>query len=126
MELYELAQKRDDEALEGLLASLLAPDSIWEVSVAEARRHVAGFVAVRLDRATRLGESGLNAVEPAHAGRGIGTAMYEFALAHMKAEGILVATVGAGGDPSHAPARRVHRKVGFDVEIPGVWMVKKL
>jgi len=30
-ELYELAQRRDDEAQEGLLASLLPADSGWEL-----------------------------------------------------------------------------------------------
>ncbi|WP_437957583.1 GNAT family N-acetyltransferase [Sorangium sp. So ce119] len=69
---------------------------------------------------------GLNAVDPAHAGKGIGTAMYEFALARMRQSGMKVATVATGGDPSHAPARRAYRKAGFDVEIPSVWMCRKL
>jgi GNAT superfamily N-acetyltransferase len=73
-----------------------------------------------------VGEIGLNAVDPAHARSGIGSAMYEFALGRMKGAGMKVATVGTGGDPSHAPVRRAYRKVGFDAEIPTVWMFKKL
>ena len=53
-----------------------------------------------------IGEIGLNAVHPDHAGKGLGTAMYEHVLKTMKASGIAVATVSTGGDPSHAPARR--------------------
>jgi len=37
-----------------------------------------------------------------------------------------VATVGTGGDPSHAAARRAYRNAGFDIEIPSVWMYRKL
>jgi len=124
-ELYELAQKRDDDAQEQLLASL-CEDAKWELYVAETGGELVGFMALRLDRDTRIGELGLNAVHPAHAGQGIGTAMYEFGLARLKAEGMLVATVGTGGDPSHAPARRAYQKVGFASEIPSLWMLRKL
>lgn len=125
-EIYELAQRRDDEAQEGLLASLMAPDSRWELYVARRRDEVVGFVAIGLDHETRVGEIGLNAVDPAHGGQGIGTAMYELAVKRMKQAGMQVATVGTGGDPSHAPARRAYQKAGFDVEIPSVWMCRKL
>jgi GNAT superfamily N-acetyltransferase len=125
-EIYDLAQRRDDEAQEGLLTSLMAADSGWTLYVAQSGDELAGFVAVRLDRETQVGEIGLNAVDPAHAGKGIGAAMYELAVACMKQAGMKVATVGTGGDPSHAPARRAYRKAGFDVEIPSVWMYRKL
>ena len=125
-EIYDLAQRREDEAQEHLLTSLMAADSGWELFVAEANEEIVGFVSVHLDRETRVGEIGLNAVDPAHAGKGIGTSMYELALAHMKEAGMAVATVGTGGDPSHAPARRAYVKAGFDVEIPSVWMCRKL
>lgn len=124
-DLYELAQRHDDDAQEGLLDSLLS-DSAWEVYAAQSGGEIAGFVSVRLDQTRRLGEIGLNAVDPARAGQGIGSAMYEFALARMREAGMKVATVGTGGDPSHAPARRAYQKVGFDAEIPSVWMMRKL
>lgn len=124
--IYDLAQRREDEAQEGLLTSLMAADSGWAVYVAQSGDEVVGFVAVRIDRERHVGEIGLNAVDPGQAGKGIGTAMYELAVASMKQAGMKVATVGTGGDPSHAPARRAYRKAGFDVEIPSVWMCRKL
>jgi GNAT superfamily N-acetyltransferase len=125
-EVYELAQRRDDEAQEGLLTSLLAPDSGWEVYVAVAGGDVVGFVTLQLNLEKLVGEIGLNAVDPARSGEGIGTALYELALARMRQAGMKVATVGTGGDSSHAPARRAYRKAGFDLEIPSVWMYRKL
>lgn len=125
-EIYDLAQAREDEAQGALLASFLKPESAWEVHVAELDGIAVGFVSVRLDRATQVGEIGLNAVHPTHAGRGIGTAMYEYAISRMKDAGLRVATVATGGDASHAPARRAYRKAGFAVQIPSVWMCRKL
>ena len=125
-EIYDLAQRRDDEAQGGLLRSLMAENSGWEVYVALYGDEIAGFVSVHLDRETEIGEIGLNAVDPAQAGRGIGTAMYEFALARMKQAEMKVATVSTGGDTSHSPARRAYKKAGFDVEIPSVWMCRRL
>ena len=125
-EIYRLAQAREDEDQGKLLDSLLAPDSGWEVYAAERAGAVVGFVAVQLNQETQLGEIGLNAVHPAQAGRGIGTAMYEFALARMKEAGMRVATVATGGDPSHAPARRAYEKAGFNAQVPSVWMCRLL
>jgi len=124
--IYNLAQARDDEAQGQLLASLLAPGSGWEVYSAELAGVVVGFVSVQLNPDTQIGEIGLNAVHPRHAGKGIGTAMYDFAIARMKEAGMRVATVGTGGDPSHAPARRAYEKAGFTAQIPSVWLYRKL
>lgn len=125
-ELYELAQRRGDEAQEGLLTSLMTPDSGKSLHVASSGDDIVGFVAVLLDHDTLLGEIGLNAVDPEHAGRGAGSAMYEFALGLMRQAGMKVATVSTGGDPSHAPARRAYQKAGFDAMIPSVWLCRKL
>jgi len=73
-----------------------------------------------------MGEIGLNAVHPDHAGQGIGAAMYEKVMAKMKAAGTVLATVGAGGDPSHAPARRAYEKAGFGPALPSVYLYKLL
>ena len=125
-EIYDLAQAPADRAQGELLASLLAPGSGWEVYAFEADGVVVGFVSVQLNDVTKVGEIGLNAVHPDHAGKGIGTAMYELAIARMKDAGMRVATVATGGDPSHAPARRAYEKAGFTVEIPSVWMCRRL
>ena len=125
-DIYKLAQAREDAAQGELLASLLAPGSGWEVYVAERARVVVGFVSVHFNLDTEVGEIGLNAVHPAHAGKGIGTAMYDFAIVRMKEAGMRVATVSTGGDASHAPARRAYEKAGFAVQIPSVWLCRKL
>jgi GNAT superfamily N-acetyltransferase len=125
-EIYRRAQAPDDEAQGELLASLLREDWVWEVHCAEHDGEVVGFVSLRLDRERLVGEIGLNAVHPDHAGIGIGTALYDHALDRMRAAGMRVATVATGGDPSHAPARRAYAKAGFDVEFPSVWMCRVL
>ena len=125
-ELYDLAQRREDEAQEALLASVLSPESPWEVFVAESGGEVVGFVSIQLNDETRIGEIGLNAVAPSRSGAGIGTALYDFAVRRMTDRGMNVATVATGGDSSHALARRAYEKAGFDRVIPSVWMVRKL
>jgi len=125
-DIYQLAQARKDEAQAGYLASLLAPDSGWEVYVAERTGIAVGFVSLQLNRNTMIGEIGLNAVHPDWAGAGIGTAMYDFAVERMREAGMRVATVSTGGDPSHAPARRAYEKAGFNVGIPSIWLCQKL
>ncbi len=125
-DIYDIAQAHEDQAQGKLLASLLASESAWEVYVAERDDTIVGFVAIHLNQHTQVGEIGLNAVHPAQAGQGIGTAMYTFAAAHMKEARMLVATVATGGDPSHAPARRAYEKAGFTVQIPSVWLCRKL
>ena len=125
-EVYEAAQKPDDDRQGELLASLVQPGSGWTVYAAQREDRIVGFVAVRLDHERKLGEIGLNAVHPDCAGEGIGTAMYDFAIARMKEAGMRVATVATGGDPSHAPARRAYEKAGFDRVIPSVWMCRSL
>ena len=125
-ELYDLAQRRSDEAQAGLLASMLAPGAAWQLYSVEQGAVIVGFVSVQVDADTRMGEIGLNAVHPDHAGSGVGAAMYEFALARMREAGMRVATVSTGGDPSHAPARRAYEKAGFAASIPSVWYCRPL
>jgi GNAT superfamily N-acetyltransferase len=125
-DIYDLAQAREDEAQGELLVALLAPESGWEVYAAEVAGTVVGFVSIQLNQETQVGENGLNAVHPEHAGKGVGTAMYDFAIVRMKEAGMRVATVATGGDPSHAPARRAYEKAGFTLQIPSVWLCRKL
>jgi ribosomal protein S18 acetylase RimI-like enzyme len=125
-DLYQVAQARQDEAQAGYLASLLVPDSGWEVYVAEQAGLVVGFVSLQLNQNTTIGEIGLNAVHPDWAGAGIGTVLYDFAVERMREAGMRVATVSTGGDPSHAPARRAYEKAGFNVGIPSIWLCQKL
>jgi ribosomal protein S18 acetylase RimI-like enzyme len=124
--LYALVQSREEQQHAALLAGILAADSNWEIYVAELTDVVVGFVSFQLNRDTTVGEIGLNAVHPDYAGHGIGTTMYQYALARMKVTGMRAATVATGGDPSHASARRAYEKAGFNVRIPSVWMCRLL
>ena len=109
-----------------LLDRLCETESADEVVVAEADGQIVGFCAMSLDRGAGLGEIGLNAVHPDHQGKGIGTLMYDHVLARMREVGMRVATVGTGGDASHAPARRAYEKAGFGPAIPSVYMYRSL
>ena len=87
---------------------------------------IAGFVSFSIDSAKRTGEIGLNAIDPIHAGQGLGTWMYGQVLTRMKDLGMKLAAVGTGGDPSHAAARRAYEKAGFGPAIPSVYLYKLL
>jgi len=109
-----------------LLSDICAMQSRYTVLVAVFDREIAGFVSYAVDDATRVGEIGLNAVDPSHAGKGIGTALYLHALARMKEAGMAVATVSTGADPSHAPARRAYSKAGFGHALPSMSLYRLL
>jgi GNAT superfamily N-acetyltransferase len=93
--------------------------------VAELDGEIAGFVAT-IAHARKMGEIGLNAVAPEHQGKGVGRAMYVFALGSLKARGCVAAYVGTGGDAAHEPARRAYEAMGFDKVIPGLHFYKEL
>jgi ribosomal protein S18 acetylase RimI-like enzyme len=125
-EISQVTQIRDDQEQAEYLNSLFEPDSGWELYVAQQAGVVVGFVSVQLNTQTLIGEIGLNAVHPDHAGAGIGTKMYDVALNRMRQAGMRVATVSTGGDASHAPARRAYQKAGFTVGIPSIWLCQTL
>lgn len=109
-----------------LLDHLCAADSPDEVFVVVQEGQLVAFCSLSLDRESGVGELGLNAVHPDHQGRGLGTAMYRHALARLRAAGMRVASVGTGGDPSHAPARRAYEKAGFGPAIPSLYYYRAL
>ena len=82
--------------------------------VAEVDGTAVGFVALELHHPERnMGEISMLAVDPDYQGRGIGTALTEFALERLKVAGMQVAMVETGGDPGHAAARRTYEKAGY-------------
>ena len=125
-EIYELAQKQEDEAQKDILAEMFSKDSEWLLFVVELNDEIVGFVSIQINLETTVGEIGLNAVKASCSGQGIGTAMYDFANTEMKKAGMKVATVATGGDDSHLPARRAYEKAGFNVQIPSVWYCRTL
>lgn len=125
-EIAPIAMASAESEQSDYLDKICGPDSDREVYVVEDQSKIVAFCALALNHETKLGEIDLNAVEPDHQGRGIGTWMYSFALVRMKEAGMAVASVGTGGDASHAPARRVYEKVGFGPTIPSVHYYKLL
>lgn len=96
-----------------------------EIWVAIDKNSVVGFIAVKLHSEDSMGEIYMIAVEPGFQGRGVGTALIEFALNQMKDAGMSIAMVETGGDDGHIPARRTYEKVGFDL-LPIARYFKKL
>ena len=84
-----------------------------EVWVAALDDVVAGLVAYELNEKEKTGEIQFLAVHPAYQNNGVGTLLNEFALAKMRAAGMLLAVVGTGGDDSHTAARRSYEKAGY-------------
>ena len=125
-EIAAIALANEESEQTTLLNDICKPDARDKVFVAEVGSEIVGFMAVSLNDEKKVGEIGLNAVHPAHAGKGIGTQLYAFAVALMRDAGMAVATVGTGGDPSHAPARRAYEKAGFEAAIPSVWLYRRL
>jgi ribosomal protein S18 acetylase RimI-like enzyme len=84
--------------------------SVW---VAESERGLVGFIGVKTDEETRLGEVYIIAVDPAYQRSGMGTALMRLALDELANAGMTVAMVETGGDPGHAPARDLYEQIGF-------------
>lgn len=88
-------------------------DPAQRVWVAGANAEPIGFVAATLDKDSLVGEIYMLAVDPAAQDRGVGTALTEVATDWLRWSGMQVAMVETGGDPGHAPARRVYDKADF-------------
>jgi GNAT superfamily N-acetyltransferase len=73
----------------------------------------AGFAAARLHQEQLLGEIYMLAVDPGHQRRGAGRALTETATSWLRESGMRVAMVETGGDPGHAPTRRVYERAGY-------------
>jgi GNAT superfamily N-acetyltransferase len=90
-------------------------DHATQVWVAEVERGVVAFVAAKLHPERQIGEISMLAVDPDEQRRGIGTALTEVATGWLRDAGMPVAMVETGGDPGHAPARRVYQKATYTV-----------
>jgi len=95
----ETAFARAEEEQAKLLEDFCAPGSKNPLFVATRDGRIVGFFGDILDADQKVGEIGLNAVDPVHANRGIGTAMYRYGLDFMRSAGMTVATVATGGRP---------------------------
>jgi ribosomal protein S18 acetylase RimI-like enzyme len=102
------------------------PENRAMVCVAVEAGLVVGFVTYYSDDASHVGEIANNAVHPEWRGRGIGPEMYRHVFQRLRALGMRTVQVHTGGDPAHAPARRMYEKAGFDVSLPGVTYLRRL
>jgi ribosomal protein S18 acetylase RimI-like enzyme len=85
-------------------------DDAMHVWVAELDGAVVGFAAFTLSDTEPLGQIYMIAVDPAHQRRGVGLALTTHATDWIRQQGMTVALIGTGGDPGHAPARRLHER----------------
>jgi ribosomal protein S18 acetylase RimI-like enzyme len=96
------------------------------VRVYELDGGIVAFVTFRIDKAKGLGIISNNAVHPDYRGRGIAREMYTAVLDHFRELGMKYAHVVTGLDDAHAPARKVYKRVGFNIEWPTVRYYMKL
>lgn len=121
-----IAFTRAEEEQAAHLKALCKSDAPGQVFVYDTGDCLAGFVAITLDRCSKLGEIGLNAVHPDYQGQGVASALYAHAMAEMRQAGMRAATVGTGADDSHAAARAAYEKAGFSPGIPNLYYYRML
>lgn len=85
-------------------------DRVW---VADRNALPVGFAAVVINEESALGKVEMLAVDPEHQGLGIGLALTEAATSWISAQGLPLAEIGTGGDPTHAAARHTYEKAGY-------------
>ncbi len=101
-------QTDQDKAVRSVLA-----DPAMQLWVAEAATGLVGFVAAKLDSVSLVGEIYMLAVDPAAQDQGMGTTLTQLATDWLRTSGMRVAMIDTGGDPGHAPARRVYEKAEY-------------
>jgi GNAT superfamily N-acetyltransferase len=85
-----------------------------DVYVAVIDDRPVGFVGIALDAFhERMGVIEIIGVDPDYQRRGIGAQLTQFAIDHMKRQGMDIAVVETGGDLGHAPARALYGETGF-------------
>jgi GNAT superfamily N-acetyltransferase len=84
--------------------------NVW---VADVDGHAVGFVAAKLDPDESIGEIYMLAIDPDHQRRGLGGELTAVATQWIRAAGMSIAMIDTGGDPGHAPARRLYEQAGY-------------
>jgi len=101
-----------DKAVRAALADPAA--RIWVA--ADGPRPV-GFVVATMHSGQLIGEVCMLAVDPDHQRQGTGATLTNTATDWLRSRGMRVAMIDTGGDPGHAPARRLYARMGY-TELP--------
>jgi GNAT superfamily N-acetyltransferase len=111
-EIYERVYP-DWAAGQALAVETVCRDDGAQVWVAEFDGRPVGFVATVVHEDPVRAEIDMVAVDPDYQGRGIGSLLVAGAVERATEAGVPVMEIATGGDPGHAPARRVYEKAGF-------------
>lgn len=84
------------------------------VDVAFHEGRPVGWVCTRIHPADSAGEIYVLAVDPDHQRRGVARALMEHASRRIADAGMRMVMVETGGDPGHAPARKLYEAAGFE------------
>ena len=90
-------------------------DAEAEVWVCELDGSATGFVAIKSDDDSGMGEIYMIAVEPEYQKRGIARRLTEFAVERLREVGMKVVMVETGADAGHGPARKTYESAGFSL-----------
>jgi ribosomal protein S18 acetylase RimI-like enzyme len=107
----------DWRAMQAAAVAGVLRDEATRSWVADDAGRVAGFVSVVHHDETHgepnSSEIEMIAVDPDDQRRGIADALIAHAVDRMRERGAVLAVIGTGGDPGHAPARAAYEKAGF-------------
>ncbi len=107
----------DWSALQAAAVEQVIRDEATRTWVAEDAARTVGFVAVVHHDETHgepnSSEIEMIAVDPGSQRQGIAEALLDHAVQRMREHGSVLAVIGTGGDPGHAPARAAYEKAGF-------------
>jgi ribosomal protein S18 acetylase RimI-like enzyme len=107
----------DWRAMQAAAVAGVVRDEATRSWVADEAGRVVGFVAVVHHDETHgepdSSEIEMIAVDPEHQRRGIADDLLAHAVEQARAHGSVLAVIGTGGDPGHAPARAAYEKAGF-------------
>ncbi|MFC6091514.1 GNAT family N-acetyltransferase [Saccharothrix lopnurensis] len=107
------------------LSAVHDPEHGRFAAVARVDEQVAGYIGWITQDAERHGEVDILAVAARHRRLGVGQALVEHAVTHMRAAGMAVVSIGTGGDDFHSPARALYESLGF-TPFPNVNYTKAL
>jgi len=113
---------REDQE-KAVRAALADPEN--QVWVAADGSLPVGFAAATLHPDRLMGEIWMLAVDPDFQRQGAAAALTRTATDWLASRGMRVAMVETGGDPGHAPARRVYQRAGY-TELPVARFFKTL